>query len=127
MFSGGDGSGVGSIELCDCAMSAEDRLASWLNISASSARSAADSPSFLRSLRVRGSMLADVALKKRLFAAFMNEAGRKLNILCEVGRLAALTAPYSPDAESCDAGIHGARRCIRPRTYCGIFSAAASA
>ena len=57
-----------------------------------------------------------VALMKLEFAALRIGVGRARRIRCEVGReFAGGDATWPPNTLIWDGGIHGARRCIRPR------------
>jgi hypothetical protein len=69
-----------------------------------------------------------VALMKLEFAAFRMGVGRARRMRWEVGRVfAGGEAVWPPMTFICDGGIHGARRCMRPRICWGIRSAVARA
>jgi hypothetical protein len=69
-----------------------------------------------------------VALMKLELATLRKGVGSARKIFCDVG-----TAPTGgnsccePITDSCDGGIHGASRWMRPRMCCGMRSATASA
>jgi hypothetical protein len=69
-----------------------------------------------------------VALMKLEFAAFRIGVGSARRIRWEVGKaLLGGDAACPPITFICEGGIHGARRCMRPRICWGIRSAVARA
>ena len=68
-----------------------------------------------------------VADMNELLAALRNGVGNALRIRCEVGMAFVGGDVDAPKVFIWDGGIHGAKRCMRPRICWGILSAVAKA